>query len=40
MKQSYRLEAIKKLEALMAKDQLETYRHEGEVFYRASGPVH
>jgi wyosine [tRNA(Phe)-imidazoG37] synthetase (radical SAM superfamily) len=32
-----RLEAIKKLEALMAKKQIETYRHEGEVFYRASG---
>lgn len=34
-----RLEAIKKLEALMAKGQIETYRHEGEVFYRASGPI-
>ena len=32
-----RLEAIKQLEALMAKSRIETYRHEGEVFYRASG---
>jgi wyosine [tRNA(Phe)-imidazoG37] synthetase (radical SAM superfamily) len=31
-----RLEAIKKIEALMAKKQIETYRHECEVFYRAS----
>lgn len=30
MKQSYRLETIKKL---------ETYLHEGEVFYRDTGPV-
>jgi hypothetical protein len=32
-----RLEAIKKLEVLMAEKQIETYRHEGEVFYRAGG---
>jgi hypothetical protein len=32
-----RLEAIKKLEALLAQKHIETYRHGGEVFYRASG---
>jgi wyosine [tRNA(Phe)-imidazoG37] synthetase (radical SAM superfamily) len=32
-----RLEVLKKLEALMAKKQIETSRHEGEVFYRATG---
>jgi wyosine [tRNA(Phe)-imidazoG37] synthetase (radical SAM superfamily) len=32
-----RLEALKKLEALMARKQIETYRHEGAVFYRAIG---
>ncbi len=31
-----RLEVLKKLEALMAKNQIETSRHEGEVFYRAT----
>jgi wyosine [tRNA(Phe)-imidazoG37] synthetase (radical SAM superfamily) len=32
-----RLEAIKKLEDLLAQKHIETYRHGGEVFYRASG---
>ncbi len=34
-----RLEVLKELEALVAKSHVETYRHEGEVFYRCIGSI-